>query len=665
MRKIFFIILGTIFLLVSKPVFSQEGEGSGKKVLKLEEIKVIGERIQSSPYPASIIKKEDIEEFTARDAGEMLRKVTGLSAVRRGAIGLDPVIRGLKEDRITLLFDGTRMYGACPGRMDPPSMHVDIDELEGLEVIRGPYSVIQGPGIMGGVINLIKRKPTRFEEFEIHGEIDSGFDSTASGKKGRLTLWGGAKPFDFQLSTGGKNYRDYRSGDSKVHDSRFRDINYDLRVGLNPTHMQRLEFGYGQGFGRDMRYPALAMDARDDDTEMYSLEYSFKEPLPRMKYLSAKLYRNRVDHLMDNKHKPTLPMMFMQTDSHTDTYGGKLETGFSFAPWGSLITGIDFYELSADNNRLMIRDMPMTMWSKIWPEAYINDLGGFIEYQLDPFPKLSTTLGFRADGVRADAQQSSPQRETNLSGNLGLIYHLMDNIDLRGSLGRGVRTANPNERYSNYFINTVDNYDYLGDPELDPEKSLQLDLGLQARFQRLNINLSAFYNQINDYISGKINPNLRPTTTGARGVKQYVNIERATLRGVELAGRLLVTPTVSLLGNLAYTWGNDEEADAPLPEIPPLEANLGLRYDDLEERFWIEMDARVVDDQDRAARSFGEDQTGGFSTFGVRGGIHLQKGYELIVGVENISDKKYHEHLNRANLPEPGINVYALVKAGF
>ena len=84
----------------------------------LDEITVRGQKESLKDESLSI---REVRESPARDKGEALKQVEGISYVHKGAIANDVVLRGFQKDNINVLVDGVRLHGACPSRMDPPS----------------------------------------------------------------------------------------------------------------------------------------------------------------------------------------------------------------------------------------------------------------------------------------------------------------------------------------------------------------------------------------------------------------------------------------------------------------------------------------------------------------------------------------------------------------
>ncbi len=645
--------------------------------IDLGEVEVVEEK-EPAPYSQWIITAEEIEAENPVDTGDILKKAPGVSAKRTGLFGLDPVLRGLKEDQLNVLIDGTKIWGACPGRMDPPSSQVAVDNLEAIEIIRGPFSVRHGAGGLGGTINLVTKKPKRYEKLELHGKLAAGYDDVAEGKKGSLSLYGGDRPYDFFLSISGRDYDDYDSAEDTVDNSDFEDLGYSAKVGLNPAKDHRLELAASGVNGRDIHYPARPMDTEAHDSFLSNLKYSWqgdKSPL-----FTASLYFNTAEHTMNNDDRESAEMMEMETESKADTYGGKLESVLNLCKSSSLAIGIDYYQLrrDADRTREMMGMMTMIMEDKPWDNARIYDWGFYAESKNKLLPQLELVLGARLDLVEADSdvpndmflalveEDDLKETETNVSGNIGLVYSPIENLDFKAAAGRGVRTADANERYSFFFPSSkyFDNFDYLGNPDLEPEKSLEFDVGCAAKFDRASIGISLFYNRIEDYIAAEVDPDLTPKTVSAMGVKRYVNVD-AVLMGFELEGRLKITDSLSLRGDLAYTEGENRDSDTYLPQIPPWEGNLAARYDYERWDIWAEASGRFVAEQDKIDPAFGETETPGFSTFDIALGATPIDHLSLTVGIENVFDKKYSEHLNGIDastgegLLEPGRNLFA------
>ena len=110
--------------------------------------------------PPDSVEPFEIRESRARDVGEALARVSGITSLRKGAIANDVVLRGFQGKDVTLLIDGQRIDGACPGHMDPPTFHVDLAEVSRVEVSKGPFDV-KNQGGLAGALNVVTQRPQR------------------------------------------------------------------------------------------------------------------------------------------------------------------------------------------------------------------------------------------------------------------------------------------------------------------------------------------------------------------------------------------------------------------------------------------------------------------------------------------------------------------------
>ena len=151
-------------------------------------------------------------------------------------------------------------------------------------------------------------------------------------------------------------------------------------------------------------------------------------------------------------------------------------------------------------------------------------------------------------------------------------------------------------------------------------------------------------------------------------MKRFFNIDRAGKFGGEAEVGFRLLPELLIRGQLAYIRGENADSDEPLPEMPPLEGTLAVRYDDREGRIWTELSERLVGRQERISAEFGETETAGFAVTDLVVGARVGDSVELTGGIDNVLDGTYHEHLNRrhkvggAPINEAGRSFFLLLK---
>lgn len=663
------------------------------EAVRLEEVVVSAERI--TPVEGAVtatVTAREVQENIAKDTGELLKtEVPGVTGKRLGGINLDPVIRGLRQDRLSVMTNGTKIWGGGPFRMDPPTSLLDVEEIETVEVIKGPYSVTRGPSSIGGTINLVTKEPEFSPTFYANTSLSSLYASNYDGWATRASTWGGGPKVAFRLSGGYRDYQDYESGDGERIPSGFQNKSLASNFLWQPAPNHRLRFSFTLDSDRDARYASLPMTAEEDDAYLTSLTYTVSDPLPYITSLEATGYYNYVHHRMNNEHKPNRRMMQEVFPVDARTFGGRVQANLRPGWGGRLALGGDAYRLEREGtNHMTFLAGPMagnTVFFDLWPDTHIVDGGIFGEYSYPLAPKWRFVVGSRVDFVDADANPDEGVRagyvrfygpgaddtdefETNVSANGRLIYSPLNTLDLFVGVGRAVRTADATERL--FALGPGPGGFYVGNPTLDPEESLEVDVGARGLWKKFTFGGSFFYNRIDDFILPLI---LTRTDVNEDGqddiIRGFQNIDFATLIGVDFSLSYYLRENLMLLGSLAYVHGENEEDDKALPEIPPLEGRLGFRYDDTARRFWFNPMVHLVQSQRRIDKGFGEDATAGFVTVDLKAGLRIKAGYEFTLNVSNLLDKNYVEHLTRENpfngqeIPEPGRVVSLSLRATF
>ncbi|MCB0550428.1 MAG: TonB-dependent receptor, partial [Phaeodactylibacter sp.] len=630
-----------------------------------------------------------------KDVGDRFKDTPGFGLVKRGGYAMDPVFRAFRNEQLNVQYDGgVQVMHACPNRMDPITTHVAPEEVERIELIKGPFSVRYGQ-TMGGVINIITQQPEPAGAFTIGGAVESGYESNGDSKLARLTLNGAGKGYDFTLNGGARDFGNYQNGDGLEIPTAFKSYDYAAKLGFLPLKDHRLQLGWRQSFGRDILHVGLPMDTREDNSSVLSLDYLAKNISPKLYSATFKAFVSSVDHIMSNELRPN----FMMTDALATvdalTVGGKLELSWQPGARSQLYTGLDFRGLSRDGSRIRLvkrnmmtgepLEMPMRFEDLIWQDARLNDVGLFAESRYFLTEKLTLTAGARVDRVAAKVLNPAPdfaelypamgtETEWNFSGNLSADYRLDEHWSTQLALGRGTRTASMEERFINHFTLGADAYEYVGNPLLQPEANHQVEWSLNRQSERFGFKLSAFYSYITDYITAAVDSTLARKympMEQPRFSRRFQNIDAAVQKGFELETTVQLMEHLQLYATAAYTHARNLDWKEPLPEIPPFSSTTGLRYE--RERYSINFKGRFVADQERFARSFDESRTPGFSVFDLQGHVEPLRGLSVGAAVLNLFNRNYYEHLNRGyrNMPvqgliyEPGRNVTVFLKYEF
>jgi iron complex outermembrane receptor protein len=370
-------------------------------------------------------------------------------------------------------------------------------------------------------------------------------------------------------------------------------------------------------------------------------------------------------------------MIVAASDVTSQSMGGRFELGTSFIKNSLWYFGADVYRVEKDGFRqravstnpcnMMTFDPPKQFSDPIWQNSDWTNAGMFTELRYSFRPNVSLLVGGRGDFVTSINNEPAPQflekyrnlgkmREANFSASLSFNYDVNPTTSFKLVAGRGARSANITERYINHQNIGQDLYEYVGNPNLKPEINHQVEIALEKKMRRFSIAGNVFYANIQDYITSAVNPDINRVYLPCKepkNARQFMNVSRATQTGFEINAGGQLTSYFTSYGFITYTRAQNHDWDEPLPEIPPLEGKLALRYNYHSGLFWLEADGRFASNQDRYAESFGESETPAFSVYNFFGGFRATYYLELQVGVQNILDKTYYEHLNRQYRNQP------------
>lgn len=630
---------------------------------------------------------------TSADGGDFLRQINGVSGSRFGGRGIEPIIRGQSQTRLNVLLDGAYIHGGCPNRMDPPSSWAALETYEKVTVLKGVQTLVYGGGGSGGTVLFERDTRALAEDKGVHGRVslmgsDNGIDSDLS-----ADVVGAGESGYWRAIGEIKNGGNYEDGDGNEVPASFDHKQGGVIVGLTPTEDRLIELSAERNLFEDALYPGSMMDSPEESANIYRLRYEDRLGLAWAENIEAEIYQSNVDHLMDNFSLRPLMMgkPKMSTATTSDTTGGRitLQGKHGVTQWQ--------YGIDLQQNQ---RDATLSNVTKgvdvafMWPDAEIRQTGLFAE-ALRPLDAASRlTYGLRLDWVDASAdkadQPANPQamtaqmayntayegtpetdqEETNVGALLRYERDLSASTTVFAGLSRSVRTADATERYMNKMTS------WVGNPEIEPEKHHQLDIGVRQQLGALSWDGVVFYDDVSDYI-------LRDLATGQAGISLanstssiYRNVD-ARLYGAELEAGWLINANLELSAALAYVHATNTTDDRPIAQIPPLNGQLALDY--TRDRWGLGTRVRFADEQDRideaVAGILEPEESDGYAVLDLYGHYDINRTLNARVGIDNVFDTAYAVHVNRAysalfgdptdKVAEPGRTLWVKLRADF
>lgn len=645
-----------------------------------------------SPLTIVTNPKDARQPVPASDGTDYLKTIPGFAAVRNGGTNGDAVLRGMFGSRLNIRTNGGLMLGACPFRMDAPSSYIAPEAFDKLTVIKGPQTVIFGPGASAGTV-LFEREPEHFSEpgsrldgsvlVGSNGRLDRVLDGAVGGPQGYLRVVGNKAEAD-----------DYKDGNGHTVPSRWAKWNGDIALGWTPDADTLLELTAGKGNG-EARYGGRSMDGSQFERESLGLRFEKHNIGEVFDAFEAQVYYNYADHIMDNFRLRTpdpSSMMPMPMASEVDrrTLGGRLAATFKWADW-QWVTGVDALrsEHRERNSRYnMMTDVYTDTDAFAWnQDAAMHDYGAFAELTWYATAQSRVVSGLRLD--RADATDyrqnlasMSMSRPNPTAGDTrtdilpsGFARYEYDLESSPTTLYAGVGHV---QRFPDYW----ELFSAASGPQgaanafdgIRPEKTTQLDVGAQYNDGRLQAWASGYAGVVRDFILFDYGTDMMGMSTS-----QARNVD-ARIMGGELGASYTLGEHWKTDATLAYAWGKNTSDGRALPQMPPLETRLGLTYEQAQwsaGALW-----RLVSAQGRVAvgegNVVGQDfgSSPGFGVFSLNGAYRLNKHWKVTSGVDNLLGKAYTEHLNLAGdagfgfagdkaLNEPGRTLWTKVDFSF
>jgi iron complex outermembrane receptor protein len=662
--------------LIVAPAWSEQTI-SNPDVTILPDVVVTATR-DTTPLTIVTNPKTPRQPVPASDGADYLKTIPGFSTIRNGGSNADPVLRGMYGSRINILTNDAGMLGGCPGRMDNPLSYIVPETFDRLTVIKGPQTVQWGPGASAGTVRFERDTP-RFDE---PGVRISGGALAASWQRQDVNLDATAgNASGFARFTGSyASQNDYQDGQGNTVPSAWRKWATDAIVGLTPSKDTLLEISAGTGDG-NARYAGRSMDGSQFLRESAGIKLEQNLDSIVSKILLQYNY-NYADHVMDNyslrKPDPRSSMpMPMASDVDRRTHSARIAATISLNDDVSVDTGLDY---SANTHRYRSGMGRNTYQKQNWTnDASFKNTGIFAEAHWQTAANQLIISGLRVDFAEATDERlkttgmmpkPNPTANQTRTDSLpsGFVRYefspLGQGTTYYAGLGHVERFPDYWELFSPKMGPAKSVNAFSG---VQPEKTTQLDIGLTMKQQQLEGWLSAYAGRVNDFILFEyMSSGMMGSTSQARNID-------ANIAGFELGGKYEITRSWKVDGSLAYAWGEQTSDNQPLPQIPPLEARLGLRY---ESESWSAGGLwRVVSSQHRytlnqgnvVGKDFGP--SAGFGVVSLNGSYRLNKSFNLTAGIDNLFDKYYSEHLNLAgnsgfgyaanqSVPEPGRSVW-------
>ncbi|MDH3627403.1 MAG: TonB-dependent receptor [Acidobacteriota bacterium] len=591
--------------------------------------------------PVTVLDKVELAGKMQSTIGETLAQEPGMSQTFFGSGASRPVIRGQSSSRVRVLEGG---LGVGDASATSPDHAVASDALvaDQIEILRGPSTLLYGSTAVGGVVNVIdSRIPDHAPNRPLGGSMHVSQGTVADETAAAVALDGGFNQFAWHIDTLNRDAGDYSSGDGRLPNS--------AREATGAT--------LGMSWVGDGSY--VGVSARRFNT-LYGIPVELEPGSPIEIDLEQTRYDLRGDFHVDWGFIEEVQFTAGSNDyEHKELEGSEIGTRFLVdSSEGRLefhhretdaLTGIIGVQLS-DKDQVAIGE------EAFLPPSETSQRAIFALERLDG-GAVDLEFGLRFENTELKATANPDRRFDGLSASFGLLWPPNDGFALGFSIARAERAPTAEELYSDGAHLATFSYE-VGDPTLELETSLGIDLSLRKRTGRLTGELTLFANRYDGYVfespTGQVIDTL-PVFQFSQADAEFYGLELDLL--IELMeARSKHDLDLRLFGDMVRAELTD--TGIPLPFIPASRVGLGLQYTD---GSWDgEFQILRTSDQDRVPGFI--TTTDGFTSIDVSVGrriIHDGLVHKLTLRGSNLTDELARAATSRVKdlVPLPGRDV--------
>lgn len=649
----------------------------------------------------TVISGDELDNKRATTLGETLDSLPGVSNSDFGPGVGRPVIRGLTGSRVQTLNNGLKISDIS-GEGADHNIAIDTSSATQIEVLRGPATLLYGGNAAGGVINVISDdfNPEFSNETEVEGALAYGENGNQ-----RLGNIGIAVPLSESFVLRG-NYSSQESDDLDIDGFQEKGQTAGKKGTLQNSDVDNESFSLSGVYSQDWGFiglgysrweseygiPGVFLGAGEEEVESIDAEsdrFDFRsevyDPMSGIHTARLKLSYTEFEQAENATHFDD--GVFEESDTHVEFNNDEIDTRLELlhnpiGAWEGVI-GLQFNDrdLSTESGDggghghghggFYVRDNETRSFGLFALENREVSFGRIeIAARVDHVDSKPSTLGAARDvditagDEREQDAALSDRSFTPFSLSAGTIVPLNDAYHMRFSLSRSERAPSPEQLYAfgeHHAAGTVE----FGDPNLDKETYTNLDIGLDKHLGAFTFNVTAFYNQVSDYIYLKNEEN---GGVAYRDDEDNLVVnnkqEDAKFYGAELTSAWQVTDASRIRFSGDYVRAKLDNG-GNLPRISP--ARLGVGFDTSFKELQFSMDYRHVFEQNDNTEL--ETGTNGYDlvSFDANWNPSSLKGLGFFVKGRNLLDEdgRRHQSFLKDKTPITGRALFAGIKFDF
>jgi hemoglobin/transferrin/lactoferrin receptor protein len=630
-----------------------------------------------------------------RTTTDALRDVPAVMVQKTANAQGSPYLRGFTGYRTLMLVDGIRLNNST--FRDGPNQYwnlIDPYVIDRLEVVKGPSSVLYGSDAVGGTVQAVLRRPDGYGEgfrwyrqlygrvataersYQARGEVNATYGTW-------LGVLAGGTYKDFGDVDGGRRVgpQDWTG---------YQDCSGDVRIEYRPDARTTWTFAHYQFYEDDAWRTHKTVHGLswhgttvgDERSRVIDEGHSLTYVRFRREKLSTCLdlveLTASLQSLRETQWRVRGNGRSDRELTDVSTYGLSGQFGTP-SPAGKWTYGLEWYHDEVGSSlKKYLADGSFSsadIQGPVGDDARYDLLGLYVQDAIPLCQRLELTAGGRYTFARAHAGQvKDPQTGRRMSltedwdslvgsARLSWLVDPQEHWNVYGGVSQGFRAPNLSD-LTRFDTARSDELETPA-PGLDPERYVNYEAGVKARYDRVAAQAAYFYTDIRDMIIRTPTGNI---IDGDREVTKR-NAGRGSVQGVEAAASYRFCPQWTAFAAVAWIYGEVDgypTADPvrrrePLTRLMPTTTQVGLRWDHPNGKLWLETACTFAATADKLSASDRADTqrivpggTPGYTVLDVRGGWKVAEGLDLWAGVENVGNRDYRIHGSGIN--EPGTN---------
>lgn len=669
-----------------------------------EAIFKIDEIIISTPFnklqSENVMKVERLSAKALHRTGattlaEGITNIAGVSQISTGASIGKPVIRGLSGNRVLVYTQGIRLENQQFG--GEHGLGINQAGVQGIEVIKGPASLLYGSDALGGVLYI---QPEKFaSQNTTKTNVNQRYFTNTMGSNMSLGVKSSLEKWQFLARGTYGIHSDYKTPSYRVTNTRFKEKDLKLGVGFHQKNFSsalRYNFnnsklGLTEGIGTQTKKTALENPYQDINNHIISLHNHIFFNASKLDIDLGYTINSRKEFEDEHEHHDDEHEHEDEHDDHDDDHANhedhdhdehddheeheEHEEHANNEPALNMELKTFSYNLKyhfpkLKNFEILLGTQGLHQTNTnfgeelLIPDATINDFGIFTtaNFDVNETTKLQGGIRFDNRAIKTEKHEIKHEDEVHVfnpidkqfnsfTASLGFKTLLFKDINTRINIANGFRAPNLAELTSNGVHHGTNRFEQ-GNNDLSNEKNLQLDISFDYKSKHFEVFANGFYNKINDYIY------LSPTGKIEDEAPVYTYLqEDAKLYGGEFGVHLHPHPLdwLHLESSFETVIGkrnNTKNENNYLPLIPANTLKNTLRTEVLNTK-WLQngyTSLSIHSSFEQKNISSFETKTPGYSlvNFGIGGDVFIHKyKFTTSISVKNIFDKKYINHLSR------------------